>query len=137
MLPLLPYRRGLPFKLEARARELLAQMGLEGRADHLPGQLSGGEQQRVAIARTLINQPKVFLADEPTGNVDSQTGADIVSLLRRLNREQGLTMVLVTHNEAIAAQADRVVHLQDGQIWHNSGLDKTGNGLYNKFARFC
>jgi putative ABC transport system ATP-binding protein/lipoprotein-releasing system ATP-binding protein len=116
MLPLLPYRRELPFKLEARARELLAQMGLEGRADHLPGQLSGGEQQRVAIARALINQPKVVLADEPTGNVDSQTGADIVSLLRRLNREQGLTMVLVTHNENIAAQADRVVHLRDGKL---------------------
>jgi len=116
MLPLLPYRRGLPFKLEARARELLAQMGLEGRADHLPGQLSGGEQQRVAIARALLNSPKLILADEPTGNVDSKTGQEIVGLLRRLNRETGVTLVLVTHNAAIAAQADRVVHLQDGQI---------------------
>ncbi|MBM4429036.1 MAG: ABC transporter ATP-binding protein [Chloroflexi bacterium] len=116
MLPLLPYRRGLPFKLEVRARELLAQMGLEGRADHLPGQLSGGEQQRVAIARALLNSPKLILADEPTGNVDSKTGEEIVSLLRRLNRETGVTLVLVTHNAAIAAQADRVVHLQDGKI---------------------
>jgi ABC-type lipoprotein export system ATPase subunit len=116
MLPLLPYRRGLPFKLEARAHELLAAVGLGERLHHLPGQLSGGEQQRVAIARALLNTPRLILADEPTGNVDSQTGVDIVSLLRRLNREQGLTMVLVTHNEAIAAQADRVVHLRDGKL---------------------
>jgi putative ABC transport system ATP-binding protein len=137
MLPLLSYRRGLPFRLEERARELLVAVGLGERFHHLPEQLSGGEQQRVAIARALINTPKLILADEPTGNVDSKTGEEIVGLLRRLNRETGVALVLVTHNAAIASQADRVVHLQDGQIWHNSGLDKTGNGLYNKLARFC
>jgi putative ABC transport system ATP-binding protein len=116
MLPLIPYRRGLPFNLGARAREMLEAVGLEKRLDHLPGQLSGGEQQRVAIARALINQPQVILADEPTGNVDSKAGEEIVGLLRRLNRESGLTVVLVTHNITVAAQADRVVRLRDGRV---------------------
>ncbi len=116
MLPLLPYRRGLKFDLERRAEELLVSVGLEKRMHHLPGQLSGGEQQRVAIARALVNYPKVILADEPTGNLDSANGGEIISLLRRLNREQGLTLVLVTHDSAIAGQAERVIHLQDGQL---------------------
>lgn len=116
MLPLIPYRRGLDFELEARARELLEAVGLGKRLRHLPGQLSGGEQQRVAIARALINSPQIILADEPTGNLDSKAGEEIMALLRRLNRERNLTLVLVTHNEAIAAQADRVVYLQDGRL---------------------
>jgi ABC-type lipoprotein export system ATPase subunit len=83
---------------------------------HLPGQLSGGEQQRVAIARALIGNPKLLLADEPTGNLDSQTGKEIVELLRRLNREQGLTVIVTTHNLEIVAWSDRVVRLRDGRI---------------------
>ncbi|MEJ2736256.1 MAG: ABC transporter ATP-binding protein [Anaerolineae bacterium] len=118
MLPLLPYRRGLSFNLKERAQELLGVVGLGGRLHRLPGQLSGGEQQRVAIARALVNHPKVILADEPTGNVDSKAGQEIVGLLRRLNRELGLTVVLVTHDAALATQADRMVALRDGRLWH-------------------
>jgi ABC-type lipoprotein export system ATPase subunit len=118
MLPLLPYRRGLSFNLKERAQELLEVVGLGERLHHLPGQLSGGEQQRVAIARALVNHPKVILADEPTGNVDSKAGQEIVDLLRRLNRELGLTVVLVTHDAALATQADRMVALRDGRLWH-------------------
>jgi putative ABC transport system ATP-binding protein len=118
MLPLLPYRRRLDFNLEAQARNLLTAVGLESRMHHLPSQLSGGEQQRTAIARALVNTPKVVLADEPTGNVDSQAGKEIVDLLRRLNRELGLTVVLVTHDVALATQADRMVALRDGRLWH-------------------
>jgi putative ABC transport system ATP-binding protein len=116
MLPLLPYRRGLAFNLPERARELLAGMGMGERLDHLPGQLSGGEQQRVAIARALINQPHLILADEPTGNLDSKRGQEILSLLHQLNQERGLTMVLVTHDTAVAAQASRIIQLQDGVV---------------------
>lgn len=116
MLPLLPYQRGLGFKLEARARELLTRMGLEERLHHLPGQLSGGEQQRVAIARALINSPSLILADEPTGNLDTKIGEEIVRLLRQLNQEQGLTLVLVTHDATVASQADRIVHMRDGRL---------------------
>jgi putative ABC transport system ATP-binding protein len=116
MLPLIPYRRGLKFNLEGRARDLLKSMGLEDRLHHLPGQLSGGEQQRVAIARSLINSPRLILADEPTGNLDTKIGEEIVRLLRQLNEEQGLTVVLVTHDDAVASQADRIIRLQDGQL---------------------
>lgn len=116
MLPLLPYRRGLKFRLEERARELLEAVGLGDRLHHLPGQLSGGEQQRVAIARALINTPKVILADEPTGNLDSQAGAEIVALLRQLNREQGMTVLVATHNQAVAQAADRTIRLRDGRV---------------------
>jgi macrolide transport system ATP-binding/permease protein len=116
MLPLLPYRRGLDFDLRQRAESLLAQMGLGDRLSHLPGQLSGGEQQRVAIARALINRPRLILADEPTGNLDSKRGQEILSLLRQLNQEQGITILLVTHDTAVAAQAGRIVQLQDGAV---------------------
>ncbi|MFH1909450.1 MAG: ABC transporter ATP-binding protein, partial [Chloroflexota bacterium] len=115
MLPLLPYQRGLSFKLEKRAQELLEGLGLRERLHHLPGQLSGGEQQRVAIARALINYPKLILADEPTGNLDSQSGEEIGRLLRHLNRDLGLSVLLVTHDANIAAYADQVVHLRDGR----------------------
>jgi len=116
MLPLIPYRRGLNYALELRAQELLAAVGLEERTRHLPSQLSGGEQQRVAIARALINEPRVVLADEPTGNLDSRAGDECISLLRGLNQERGVTVILVTHDEAIAQRADRVIRLQDGAI---------------------
>ena len=103
-----------------RAAELLEAVGLGARAGHLPSQLSGGEQQRVAIARALVNHPRVLLADEPTGNLDSQTGVEILTLLQGLAAENGQTVVLVTHEPAVAAAAPRVVTLRDGGIVSDS-----------------
>lgn len=100
----------------ARVAELLDSVGLAHRANHLPGQLSGGEQQRVAIARALANNPRVLLADEPTGNLDSATGNDILTLLEGLSRDRGLTILLITHDEAVAQRADRTLHMADGQL---------------------
>jgi putative ABC transport system ATP-binding protein len=100
----------------ARAVELLETVGLGGRAMHLPSQLSGGEQQRVAIARALANDPDVLLADEPTGNLDSKTGEEIMSLLKSLSTDRGQTVILITHDVAMAAQAPRVIRMQDGQL---------------------
>lgn len=99
-----------------RAGALLTEVGLRERAHHYPVQLSGGEQQRVAVARAACRQPQVLLADEPTGNLDSATGKQIIELLVALNRNLGSTLVLVTHDPALAAYADRVVTLRDGQI---------------------
>jgi len=99
-----------------RARELLAEVGLAARLHHYPAQLSGGEQQRVALARAVALRPTVLLADEPTGNLDSATGEQIVDLLLALNRERASTLVLVTHDEALARHADRVITLRDGRI---------------------
>jgi putative ABC transport system ATP-binding protein len=104
-----------------RARDLLVRVGLEGRLEHRPTQLSGGEQQRVAIARALVSQPAIILADEPTGNIDTATGAEIMALLRHLNRDGGVTLLLVTHDPDAAAFADRVILLRDGQIVPFSG----------------
>jgi putative ABC transport system ATP-binding protein len=100
---------------QAQARKLLERVGLGARTDHRPNQLSGGEQQRVAIARSLANHPSILLADEPTGNLDSATGTEVMALLRELNAG-GLTLVLVTHDMTVAGYADRIVRLRDGKI---------------------
>jgi putative ABC transport system ATP-binding protein len=102
-----------------RARELLAQVGLGQRADARPNQLSGGQQQRVAIARALANHPPLILADEPTGNLDTQTSAEIMALFGQLNTEQGITLILVTHEPDIARYARRLVRFKDGRIVHD------------------
>jgi len=99
-----------------RARELLVRVGLEGREHHYPAQLSGGEQQRVAVARAFVNRPAVLFADEPTGNLDAETGARIIELLAGLNRESGSTIVLATHDAELAARATSTLHLRDGAV---------------------
>jgi len=99
-----------------RARELLSRVGLGDRLDHFPTQLSGGEQQRVAIARAFANAPRILFADEPTGNLDSDTGGRIVELLEALNRESNATVILVTHDAAIAGRTQRVIRLSDGRV---------------------
>jgi predicted ABC-type transport system involved in lysophospholipase L1 biosynthesis ATPase subunit len=99
-----------------RAAELLEQVGLSARFRHLPFQLSGGERQRVAIARSLANRPELLLSDEPTGNLDSANAADVIELLLALRAGAGMTLVLVTHDEVLAARADRRVHIRDGRI---------------------
>jgi len=101
---------------ERRGRELLARVGLEARLDHKPFELSGGEQQRVAIARALINEPELILADEPTGNLDSHTGAEIIELLVRLRAEKNTTLIIATHDATVAARAPKSVHLVDGLV---------------------
>jgi predicted ABC-type transport system involved in lysophospholipase L1 biosynthesis ATPase subunit len=105
----------------ARAAAALGRVGLAERAAHVPSQLSGGEQQRVAIARALVNRPELLLADEPTGNLDSRTSAEIIGMLCGLNRTDGLTIVLVTHDPEVAAAADRIVTFRDGRIVGDSG----------------
>jgi len=115
MLPLLIGRRGAPEARE-RAAAMLQAVGLGERLRHTPAELSGGEQQRVAMARALAAGPSVLLADEPTGNLDSKTGEGVFELLRQLNRERELTVIMVTHNEALSRRADRVVHMEDGRL---------------------
>lgn len=114
MLPLAVARLSRQEKVRL-ATEMLARMGLAGKERRLPGQLSGGEQGRVAVARALVNDPPLLLADEPTGSLDSATGEQVLSLFRELHRH-GQTIVMVTHNPEAAAYADRVVHIRDGQI---------------------
>ena len=116
LTPVMPMRGSKRY--EKRAKRLLELVGLKDRMHHKPGELSGGEQQRVAIARALILNPSVILADEPTGNLDTKTGAEIIELMRRLNKEGGKTFIIVTHDRRIAeSQADRVVYLIDGRLY--------------------
>nr|MBI3612188.1 ABC transporter ATP-binding protein [Nitrospirota bacterium] len=114
-LPL--FYRGLSLREQrTRAAAALARVGLSGREHHYPAQLSGGQQQRVAIARALVSEPAILLADEPTGNLDTESSRDIMEILDRLNREDGITIILVTHEAAIAAYASRQLLVKDGQI---------------------
>jgi len=117
-----------------RARELLELVGLGDRMDHLPNQLSGGERQRVAIARALANEPAMILADEPTGNLDSQSGAEIMALMRRLNRELGTTLIVVTHDSGVAHQTDRTLLMRDGRVVHEH---RVGTPFEEDLAAFC
>jgi putative ABC transport system ATP-binding protein len=114
-LPLVYQRVGKPERL-ARAADLLGKVGLEHLAASLPTRISGGQQQRVAIARALVTRPSLILADEPTGNLDSHTGREIMELFQRINREQHLTLVLVTHDMTVARYAQRLVYLKDGLL---------------------
>ena len=102
--------------LKARAKEILEMVGLGHRLNHKPNELSGGEMQRTAIARALITRPRLLLADEPTGNLDQETGAGVLDIIERVNREEGLTVVMVTHDESIAKRCDRVVRLVRGRV---------------------
>jgi putative ABC transport system ATP-binding protein len=109
---------------DARARDLLGRVGLADRLDHFPTQLSGGEQQRVAIARAFANEPRILFADEPTGNLDSDTGARIVELLEALNRESATTIVLVTHDPGLAARTQRIIRLSDGRVVSDTATER-------------
>ena len=119
-LPSLIQKRPVSQCIE-EARALLSDVGLEHRLHHKPGELSGGEQQRVAVARALIHNPDLVLADEPTGNVDSRTGETLFQLLRTFNERRGTAFIIVTHNEHLAQQTDRLVHMVDGQIINSKG----------------
>ena len=101
---------------EKRCKELLRMVGMEERANHLPSQLSGGERQRVAIARAMVNSPEIILADEPTGNLDSKSGKDIMDILMKLNKDEKVTLITVTHDKNIASNSKRIIYLKDGEI---------------------
>lgn len=117
----------LPLMLDGRSpdegyiQRLIGILGIEQRLDHLPSAMSGGQQQRFAIARALANKPEILFADEPTGNLDGQAGRKVLDLLRQLNREIGVTLVLVTHDLGVAEQAERILHLSDGTVARDSG----------------
>jgi lipoprotein-releasing system ATP-binding protein len=118
MMPLLIRRENAVVASE-QAHDLLCKVGLENRASHRPGELSGGERQRVALARALVAAPALLLADEPTGNLEQKTGAEVFDLIRELHRETHLTSIIVTHNETLAATCDRVLHLANGSLFQD------------------
>ena len=126
-LPLI-YRRVPRAERHARARRALAQVGLAGWETHTPGELSGGQQQRVAIARAMVTEPSLLLADEPTGNLDSARSHEIMALLTGLNRDQGITILMVTHEAAMAAYAGRVIQFLDGRVTSDSRPDNDQAG---------
>jgi putative ABC transport system ATP-binding protein len=129
-LPLMYANRGTANERRARARKMLEQVGLKDFVDRYPNQISGGMQQRVAIARALVNEPEMILADEPTGNLDTKTSDEIMDFMRRLNDEQGITIVLVTHEPDIARYAKRLVRVVDGQIAYDGAVAEYRN-LHN------
>ena len=108
---------------EAYLKRIVNMLGIEDRMDHLPGALSGGQQQRVCIARALANKPAILFADEPTGNLDGRTGREVLTLMRAVSNELGITMILVTHDLGVAEQADRIGRLEDGRIAEDSGVN--------------
>ena len=118
----------LPVMLDSRKpdekylKRLIDLLGIEDRLSHLPGAMSGGQQQRVCVARALANKPAILFADEPTGNLDGKTGREVLSLMRTVSRELGITMILVTHDLGVAEQADRIIRLEDGQVADDSGV---------------
>jgi putative ABC transport system ATP-binding protein len=131
LIPTLTARENVQVPLElrgedgrARASELLLRVGLEDRGHHYPAQLSGGEQQRVAVARAFAHRPRILFADEPTGNLDAANGANVVALLGELNRELGTTLVLVTHDPDLASRARRVLRLRDGAVVEDAALSE-------------
>ncbi|MFJ9560085.1 ABC transporter ATP-binding protein [Streptomyces fuscichromogenes] len=128
LAPVLPRR--VDFDRRARGMELLEAVGLDQRADALPAQLSGGQQQRVAVARALVNRPGLLLADEPTGNLDSVIGREIIDLLMSLRERYGMTMLIATHDAEVAANGDRVVRLTDGRITSDQRVTPLGDVLH-------
>ena len=128
MLPL-RYRRGKDPDGKARALRLLEEVDLADRVDHKPSELSGGQAQRVAIARSLINDPALVLGDEPTGEVDSETSTQLIDLMRRMNRERGVTFVIVTHDMEIANRTDRIIRLKDGRVLSDERITASNGSL--------
>lgn len=118
MLPMI-FQKVPREKRIVKATKILELVGLDHRMDHRPSQLSGGESQRVAVARALSNDPEVILADEPTGNLDSKTGRQIMDLLKKLNKEEGKTIIMITHDDNLAKEAERIIRLKDGEIISN------------------
>tara|TARA_R100001143_G_scaffold58746_1_gene56815 strand:- start:25461 stop:26183 length:723 start_codon:yes stop_codon:yes gene_type:complete len=117
--------RGVPYKdVERRALDLLTSVGLGERTHHYPNQLSGGEQQRVGLARAFIHEPEILFADEPTGNLDGETGAQIEDLLFDLNKEQGTTLIIVTHDRELASRCDRIIELKNGKLFSDEVSEK-------------
>lgn len=107
---------------EAKLNEIIKTLGLEKRVKHLPNELSGGQQQRVSIGRSLMNDPAIILADEPTGNLDSKNGKEILELLKFSNREYNQTLIMITHDESIAKEADRIIKIEDGKIFSDEKI---------------
>ncbi len=127
MMPLTYSRENLSEQQKKqRAADLLRKVGLADRIDHQQSQLSGGEQQRVAIARSLVNHPRILLADEPTGNLDSRTSAELLQMFRRLNQADGITVILVTHDPVVAQYAQRIIRIKDGLLEGNSDPVEAG-----------